>query len=389
MLPQPIEGASNPAIESAVATMQRVIEGGRKVREQQKKSMKQPLKEVVIVAETAVLAEAEMLESYILSELNVGACRREEDDGTWVVNTLVPNFKLLGKKLGKDMPKVKTAIMSMAPDKVEEFIASGTMEVEGYTLTSGAMHSRIHPSLTRLLKCPVCAAEEVQVTKKFKGESETMKGTMAEGGILVLLNTELDDVLVAKGYVREFVNRVQKLRKSGGLAATDKIEVFYEPLSAPKKAPKKGKKGKGAAAAAPPTVADTVAKLGGEIGSVLNTPAPTLVAALQPQTVVLAEEEVEIDDEKFGLKLARVGLGFSTSVRPIHTVARPPSACRTSLLSDTPGCVGGGGGGGWGQGARDGRGADALHHGLRAAKEGVRGQSLDPRDPRRAGGGAA
>ena len=335
MLPQPIEGASNPAIESAVATMQRVIEGGRKVREQQKKSMKQPLKEVVIVAETAVLAEAEMLESYILSELNVGACRREEDDGTWVVNTLVPNFKLLGKKLGKDMPKVKTAIMSMAPDKVEAFIASGTMEVEGYTLTSGAMHSRIRPSLTRLLKCPMCAAEEVQVTKKFKGESETMKGTMAEGGILVLLNTELDDVLVAKGYVREFVNRVQKLRKSGGLAATDKIEVFYEPLSAPKKAPKKGKKGKGAAAAAPPTVADTVAKLGGEIGSVLNTPAPTLVAALQPQTVVLAEEEVEIDDEKFGLKLARVGLGFSTSVRPMHTVARPPSACRTLLLSDT------------------------------------------------------
>ena len=193
------------------------------------------------------------------------------------------------------------------------------MEVEGYTLTSGAMHDRIHPSLTRFLKCPICAAEEVQVTKKFKGESETMKGTMAEGGILVLLNTELDDVLVAKGYVREFVNRVQKLRKSGGLAATDKIEVFYEPLSAPKKAPKKGKKGKGAAAAAPPTVADTVAKLGGEIGSVLNTPAPTLVAALQPQTVVLAEEEVEIDDEKFGLKLARVGLGFSASVRPIHS----------------------------------------------------------------------
>ena len=167
MLPQPIEGASNPAIESAVATMQRVIEGGRKVREQQKKSMKQPLKEVVIVAETAVLAEAEMLESYILSELNVGACRREEDDGTWVVNTLVPNFKLLGKKLGKDMPKVKTAIMSMAPDKVEAFMASGSMEVEGYTLTSGAMHDRIQPSLTRFLKCPICARggpgdEEIQ-----------------------------------------------------------------------------------------------------------------------------------------------------------------------------------------------------------------------------------
>ena len=44
-------------------------------------------------------------------------------------------------------------------------------------------------------------------------------------------------------------------------------------------------------------------------------------------------EEVEIDDEKFGLKLARVGLGFSASVRPIHS-PRATSACRTLLLSD-------------------------------------------------------
>ena len=45
-----MQGASNPSIESAVATMQNVINGGRKVREQQKKSMKQPLKEAIIVS---------------------------------------------------------------------------------------------------------------------------------------------------------------------------------------------------------------------------------------------------------------------------------------------------------------------------------------------------
>ena len=48
MLPQPIEGAMDPNIERAVQTMQEVINTGRKVREQQKKSMKQPLKELTV-----------------------------------------------------------------------------------------------------------------------------------------------------------------------------------------------------------------------------------------------------------------------------------------------------------------------------------------------------
>lgn len=48
MMPKPIEGASDPNIERAVATMQIVINAGRKIREQQKKSMKQPLKELTV-----------------------------------------------------------------------------------------------------------------------------------------------------------------------------------------------------------------------------------------------------------------------------------------------------------------------------------------------------
>ena len=66
----------------------------------------------------------------------------EKDDGTWVVNKLVPNFKMLGKKLGKDMPKVKNAIMSLDNAKVEAFIASGTMEVEGYSLNKDEVRVR-------------------------------------------------------------------------------------------------------------------------------------------------------------------------------------------------------------------------------------------------------
>ena len=294
MMPQPIEGASNPAIESAVQTMQNIINGGRKVREQQKKSMKQPLKECVIVAQEHQLAEAKQLEEYIKSELNVGACRFEKDDGTWVVNRLVPNFAKLGKKLGKDMPKVKSAIMSLDDAKVQAFIATGSMEVEGYTLVS----------------------EEVEVSKNFKGESDTIKGTMSDGDILVLLDTELSADLMKQGLAREWVNRVQKLRKSGGLAASDRIEVFYEPIAEKKNAPA-GKAKKGGKGAAPveetPTPGSVVAELAASIGETLRTPAPSPASAMQAHVVVLAEEVIEIDEQKFKLSLARRGLGFKVA----------------------------------------------------------------------------
>ena len=295
MMPQPIEGASNPAIESAVQTMQNIINGGRKVREQQKKSMKQPLKACVIVAQEHQLAEAKQLEEYIKSELNVGDCRFEKDDGTWVVNKLVPNFKKLGKKLGKDMPKVKSAIMSLDDAAVQAFIATGSMEVEGYTLVS----------------------EEVEVSKNFKGESDTIKGTMSDGDILVLLDTELSADLMKQGLAREWVNRVQKLRKSGGLSASDRIEVFYEPIVEEKNAPAgKAKKG-GKKGAAPveqtPTPGSVVAELATSIGETLRTPAPSPASAMQTHVVVLAEEVIEIDEQKFNLSLARRGLGFKVA----------------------------------------------------------------------------
>lgn len=242
MMPDPVEGASDPNIERAVATMQVVINEGRKVREQHKKSMKQPLKEMTVVsADPQHLKDIKSLESYVISELNIGKVYCLPDDGTWSLNKLMPNFKVLGKKLGKDMPKVKNAVMALSADAIEAFVASGTMEVEGYTLTK----------------------DEVQVTKMFKGESDTIKGSMTDNSCLVLLNTELDAELVQRGLAREFVNRVQKMRKSGGLAAADKIEVFYQEIPCEKPAGKGGNKkgGKGCKALAESTPTTTLSKV--------------------------------------------------------------------------------------------------------------------------------
>ncbi|HEY7750713.1 MAG TPA: DUF5915 domain-containing protein, partial [Ignavibacteriaceae bacterium] len=59
--------------------------------------------------------------------------------------------------------------------------------------------------------------------------SAEIKGWLVEsdGGIIVALDTELDDNLIAEGLAREFVNRVQNMRKDAGFEVTDKINIDY------------------------------------------------------------------------------------------------------------------------------------------------------------------
>ena len=57
-----------------------------------------------------------------------------------------------------------------------------------------------------------------------------MKGWLvdSDGGITVALDTQLNDELIDEGLAREFVNRVQNLRKNSGFEVTDRIKIFYK-----------------------------------------------------------------------------------------------------------------------------------------------------------------
>jgi isoleucyl-tRNA synthetase len=58
---------------------------------------------------------------------------------------------------------------------------------------------------------------------------EEMKGWMVEsaGPVTVALDTQLNDHLIDEGMAREFVNRIQNLRKDAGFEVTDRIRIFY------------------------------------------------------------------------------------------------------------------------------------------------------------------
>ena len=58
--------------------------------------------------------------------------------------------------------------------------------------------------------------------------SGNMYGTHTDNDVVVRLDIQVYPELLGEGLAREFVNRVQKLRKKAGLQATDDIDVFYE-----------------------------------------------------------------------------------------------------------------------------------------------------------------
>jgi Isoleucyl-tRNA synthetase len=127
------------------------------------------------------------------------------DESGIVKKKAKPNFKSLGKKYGKDVQAVAGAIREMTGEQISKLQKQGTVSLE-----SGGRKMEI-------------AAEDVEVLH------EDIKGWLVEsdGSLTVALDTELNDSLINEGLAREFVNRVQHLRKDSGFEVTDRIRIYH------------------------------------------------------------------------------------------------------------------------------------------------------------------
>jgi len=175
------------------------------LRKKENVKVRQPLQKVMIPVldkktEEQILAVSELIKQ----EVNVKELQliNAEEASHLIVKQIKPNFKTLGARLGKDMKAVAGEISNFSSEQIASLEKEGKTTVSGYEITT----------------------EDVEIsTKDIPGWT-----VASEGKVTVALDLILTDELKSEGIAREFINRVQNLRKEKDFELTDRISIQLE-----------------------------------------------------------------------------------------------------------------------------------------------------------------
>ncbi|OCA68830.1 isoleucine--tRNA ligase [Chryseobacterium arthrosphaerae] len=175
------------------------------IRRAESLKVRQPLQRVLIPildkkTEEQILAVADLIKQ----EVNVKELQliNAEEASHLIIKQIKPNFKALGPKLGKDMKVVGAEISNLTTEQIAALEKEGKLDVQGYEIT----------------------VDDVEIsTKDIPGWTVT-----SDGKTTVALDLTLTDELKSEGIAREFINRIQNLRKEKNFELTDRINISIE-----------------------------------------------------------------------------------------------------------------------------------------------------------------
>ncbi|REC63306.1 isoleucine--tRNA ligase [Chryseobacterium pennae] len=175
------------------------------LRKKENVKVRQPLQKVLVPVldaktEEQILAVADLIKQ----EVNVKELQliNAEEASHLIVKQIKPNFKALGPKLGKYMKVVGAEITNLTTEQIAALEKEGKLDVQGYEIT----------------------LDDVEIsTKDIPGWTVT-----SDGKTTVALDLTLTDELKSEGIAREFINRIQNLRKEKDFELTDRINISIE-----------------------------------------------------------------------------------------------------------------------------------------------------------------
>ena len=176
------------------------------LRKKEKIRVRQPLARILIPVLSDEFSQSVAdIQELILSEVNVKSLTLIKDDGTMLVKNIRPNFKSIGKKFGAQMKGISSEVAAFNQDKIRQIENEKLWEKE------------IEGVLVRL------ELEDFEISAK------DIPGLLvaSDGELTVALDITITEELHAEGIAREFVNRVQALRKEKDFDVTDRIIVQY------------------------------------------------------------------------------------------------------------------------------------------------------------------
>ena len=195
-------------LETEMELVQKTVEMGRSLRAKVGINLRKPLKAVFLITKNDTeRALLQKMESIIKEELNVKSVVYEGEEEKLVHLSCKANFRVLGKKVGKDMKEVAGLVAAFTGAEANALESGNAVEVK---LANGTSYS-----LTN---------EDVIVERQEK-EGLTI---LNDGSLTIALDTVLTQDLIDEGIVREFIRHIQNLRKDSGLDVTDRIKIIYD-----------------------------------------------------------------------------------------------------------------------------------------------------------------
>lgn len=192
------------SLEKGMAAVQKAVSLGHALRKEHKLKVRQPLKAANIAcAHQDELAFMQSQRHLIMDELNVKEVHFSTAESKFVTLKAKPNFRVLGKKIGKKMPEAQKKITEFTQHQLNELLSHGTysLDLEGESV--------------------LLTLEDVAVDRVVK------EGLLAMNieGITLALNKEMNDELILEGLAREIVNKVNTMRREQKFDVTDRIII--------------------------------------------------------------------------------------------------------------------------------------------------------------------
>ena len=205
--PEPDAASRDEYLERQMELTMSAVSSGRFLRTANNLKVRQPLAKAVLAAPDA--ASRKMLEEtawIVAEELNVKQVEFCDDEEALVKRSAKANFKVLGSRLGKNMKEAAAKIQALSGREIGEILAGKPYRL---ALADGTTAE--------------ISAGDLVVQREEKPGLVAASGD----GITIALATELTPELEAEGFAREFVSKIQNLRKENGFDVVDRIRIEY------------------------------------------------------------------------------------------------------------------------------------------------------------------
>ena len=192
----------NKQLEARMELAQSISSLVLSLRKGSKIRVRQPLSRIMVpVLNEEFQSNVDAVKDLILSEVNVKEIEFLNDSSGILVKKIKPNFKSLGPKFGKHMKSIAALVNQFGQEQIAEIEQTGNynLEIEG---------EKIQLSL-----------EDVEIS------SQDIPGWLvaSEGKLTVALDITISEKLREEGIAREFVSRIQNIRKDKDFKVTDRI----------------------------------------------------------------------------------------------------------------------------------------------------------------------